>query len=86
MQKAPSGSTGLLVRKLQQIGRGDEARVIEDFSVDNRLIRAMLALGKQAAQEVVEWGAKPVRSAKKTLTLVERLNAGRQRAHDAGPQ
>jgi phage terminase small subunit len=89
MQKAPGGSTGLLVRKLQQIGRGDEARIIEDFSVDTGLIRAMLALGKQAAQEVGEWGAKPakpVRSANKTLTLVERLNAGRQRAHDAGPQ
>jgi hypothetical protein len=55
MQGVSGGRTGLLVRKVKVIGRGAKAQVVETFVLDTALLRALLALEKQAAIEVGDW-------------------------------
>jgi hypothetical protein len=53
--KAPGGDTGLLVRKLKQIGSGESARTVEEYEVDAALLREAREHEKQAAQELGQW-------------------------------
>lgn len=55
MMKAAGGSTGLLVRKLKQIGSGENAELVEEFEVDTGLLKEMREHEKQAAQELGQW-------------------------------
>jgi len=58
MADLPGGKTGLLVRRVKRVGRGDDARVVEWFEVDCKLLRLLLHHEKQAAQELGQWGEK----------------------------
>jgi transposase-like protein len=62
MMTVPGGTTGLLVRRERMIGTGRNARRIVEWEIDKALIRAMLTTMKQAAREMGEWDASPVRT------------------------
>lgn len=53
--ECPGGSTGLLTRQLKVIGRGEDAREVEEFSVDTGLLKELREHEKQAAQELGQW-------------------------------
>lgn len=55
MQDVPGGETGLIVRQLKGIGKGDDFQVVEMFAVDNGLLAEMRNHEKQAAQELGQW-------------------------------
>ncbi|HEX7313286.1 MAG TPA: hypothetical protein VF297_05170 [Pyrinomonadaceae bacterium] len=52
------GSTGLLVRQVKGIGKGEDFQVVEEYAVDTGLLREMREHEKQAAIEVGEWTEK----------------------------
>lgn len=52
------GNTGLLVRQVKGIGKGEEFQVVEEYAVDTALLREMREHEKQAAIEVGEWTEK----------------------------
>jgi hypothetical protein len=52
---AGGGATGLLVKQIKVIGKGEDAREVEEYSVDTPLLREMREHEKQAAIEVGEW-------------------------------
>ncbi|HLL74824.1 MAG TPA: hypothetical protein VK421_06130 [Pyrinomonadaceae bacterium] len=49
------GNTGLLVRQVKGIGKGEDFQVVEEYAVDTGLLREMREHEKQAAQELGEW-------------------------------
>jgi ParB-like chromosome segregation protein Spo0J len=51
----PGGTTGMIVRNLKGIGKGDDFQVVETYEVDTGLLRSMLDLERQAAQELGQW-------------------------------
>jgi hypothetical protein len=55
MQDIPGGKTGLLVRKLKQIGSGDSAQVVEEYEVDTSTLAEARKLEEHAAQLTGEW-------------------------------
>ena len=55
MRNVPGGSTGLLVRRVKGLGRGDSSRVIDEFSLDTALLRELREHEKQAARELGQW-------------------------------
>lgn len=81
--KAPGGDTGLLVRTLKQIGRGEEAETVEEFRVDTGLLRELRETEKQAAQELGQWAEKVEHTGEITL-ITKRLNAARDRLRKEG--
>lgn len=52
------GNTGLLVRQVKGIGKGEDFQVVEEYAVDTALLREMREHEKQAAIEVGEWTEK----------------------------
>lgn len=52
------GNTGLLVRQVKGIGKGEDFQVVEEYAVDTGLLREMREHEKQAAIEVGEWTEK----------------------------
>lgn len=48
---APGGDTGLLVRQFKIVGRGEDAKPVEEFSVDTGLLSEMRQAELQAAKE-----------------------------------
>jgi hypothetical protein len=52
---AGGGATGLLVRQLKSIGKGEDAREVEEYAVDTALLKEMREHEKQAAIEVGDW-------------------------------
>lgn len=52
MQGVAGGTSGLLVRDVKQIGRGETATVEEVFRVDTGLLREMREMEEQAAREL----------------------------------
>lgn len=46
------GDSGLLVRRLRTIGRGENERVIEEYVFDSALVKEMRETEKQAAEEL----------------------------------
>jgi predicted DNA-binding protein (UPF0251 family) len=49
------GNTGLLVRQVKGIGKGEDFQVVEEYAVDTGLLREMREHERQAAQELGEW-------------------------------
>jgi hypothetical protein len=49
------GGTGLITRNLKQIGVGRNAQTIEEFGVATEIVSSIMALHKQAAQELGQW-------------------------------
>jgi uncharacterized protein YerC len=52
------GSTGLIVRDVKGVGKGDDFQLIDIYSVDTGLLRELREHEKQAAQELGEWSEK----------------------------
>lgn len=52
------GNTGLLVRQVKGIGKGQDFQVVEEYAVDTGLLREMREHEKQAAIEVGDWTEK----------------------------
>jgi hypothetical protein len=52
------GKTGLLVRQVKGIGKGEQFQVIEEYAVDTGLLKEMREHEKQAAIEVGQWSEK----------------------------
>src|SRR6266446_740657 len=55
MQDVAGGKTGLLRCRRKSMGFGENRMIVNEFSVDTGLLRALLALEKQAAREVGDW-------------------------------
>lgn len=55
MEGVKGGETGLLVRDVKAVGKGEEFRVVELFRVDTGLLRELREHEKQAAQEAGQW-------------------------------
>lgn len=49
------GNTGLVVKQVKGIGKGQDFQVVEEYAVDTGLLREMREHEKQAAIEVGEW-------------------------------
>lgn len=58
MANVPGGSTGLMVRTYKSVGSGDNATVVEEYSFDGSLSKAILEVERQAAQELGQWTEK----------------------------
>lgn len=52
LAQVPGGPTGVMVRKLKGIGKGENFQIVEEFEVDTGLLREMREHEKQAAQEL----------------------------------
>jgi hypothetical protein len=52
---APGGDTGLLVRDVKVIGKGEDAREVEVFKFDAALLRELRETEEQAAKELGQW-------------------------------
>lgn len=52
---AGGGATGLLVRQLKSVGRGEDTQTVEEYAVDTGLLRELREHEKQAAMEVGDW-------------------------------
>lgn len=52
MQKVPGGKTGLLVRKLKGVGKGQDYKVVEEFEGDTGLLAAERDTLEQAKREM----------------------------------
>jgi hypothetical protein len=52
MQHVPGGATGLLVRSVKTIGRGDSSQLIEEYEIDHALLTELRALETQVAKEL----------------------------------
>ncbi|HEX5324381.1 MAG TPA: hypothetical protein VFW40_11385 [Capsulimonadaceae bacterium] len=48
----PGGSTGLLIRTVKSVGRGDAAQLIEEYEIDHALLSELRALENQVAREL----------------------------------
>jgi hypothetical protein len=55
MQEVPGGTTGLLVRQVKGIGRGEHFREVYEYRLDNELLRELRAYAEQAARELGQW-------------------------------
>ena len=55
MRNAPGGKTGLLVRRIKVIGKGQAAREVEEYELDAALLREEREMAKQAAIELGQW-------------------------------
>lgn len=50
--KVPGGKTGLLVKRLKVIGKGEDAQLVEEWEVDTGLLAELRACETQAAKEL----------------------------------
>jgi hypothetical protein len=55
MQGVPGGKTGLLVRTVKAVGRGEDFELIDLYEVDTGLLKELREHEKQAAQELGQW-------------------------------
>ena len=81
------GSSGLLVKTVKSIGSGDNAREVEEYAVDAGLLKAILDLERQAAQETGQWAEKVEHSGPEggPVSFIEvRLGKPPDRRDDAG--
>jgi hypothetical protein len=78
IRKAPGGETGLLVRTLKQLGRGEESQIVEEFALDTGLLKELREHERQAAQELGQWAERTEHSGEVTL-IEQRLKAARER-------
>ncbi len=60
VQAVPGGSSGLLTRTLKTVGRGEQARTVEEFAVDTGLLGELRAHEVQVAKELGQWQERTV--------------------------
>lgn len=58
IQNVPGGKTGLLVKQIKGIGKGDDFQIVEQYAVDTGTLAELRAIEKQAAQELGQWQEK----------------------------
>lgn len=58
VQEVPGGKTGLLVRNVKSVGKGEDAKLIDLYEVDTALLKELRDHEKQAAQELGQWTEK----------------------------
>jgi hypothetical protein len=58
MQAVPGGKTGLLVRDVKGVGKGEDFQLVELYAVDTGLLKELREHEKQAAQELGQWTEK----------------------------
>jgi hypothetical protein len=58
MRGVPGGDTGLVVRQVKGIGKGQYFRVVEEYAVDTALLHELRETERQAAQELGQWSEK----------------------------
>ena len=51
MHDVPGGKTGLVVKTVRGVGKGEDFRLIEQYEVDTGLLKAMLEHERRAAEE-----------------------------------
>lgn len=81
MQQIAGGRTGLLVRTEKGIGSGEKAVIVEEFAVDTGLLREIRELELQVSKELGQFVEKHEHG-----TIIDRLNAGRERVRSSEPQ
>lgn len=52
MENVPGGTTGLIVRTYKGVGKGDEFRLMEEFSVDTGMLAELRAIEDRVAKEL----------------------------------
>jgi Helix-turn-helix of insertion element transposase len=60
----PGGQTGLVVKTLKGIGKGDDFQVVEVYEVDTGTLKEIRGTQEQAAKELGQWVDKQERSHK----------------------
>ena len=63
-ENVAGGKTGLLVRTVKAVGRGEDFRLIDLFEVDTGLLRELREHERQAAQELDQWAERHEHSGK----------------------
>lgn len=58
MANVAGGTTGLIVRDIKGVGKGDDFQLINLYSVDVGLLKELREVEKQAAQELGQWTEK----------------------------
>jgi hypothetical protein len=58
MQDVPGGHTGLLVKTVKGVGKGDDFQLVTTYEVDTPTLREIREHMKQAAQELGQWADK----------------------------
>ena len=58
MRGVPGGGTGLMVRTVKGVGKGDDFQLVEIYEVDVGLLKELREHEKQAAQELGQWTEK----------------------------
>jgi hypothetical protein len=84
MQGVPGGETGLMVRTVKGVGKGDDFQLIDLYEVDVGLLKELREHEKQAAQELGQWTEKVQSEVRATLVDPDRQAAmlGSERAID----
>jgi len=52
LQTVPGGKTGLVIKTVKGIGKGEDFRVVEQYQTDTDTIKAILAIHEQTAKEL----------------------------------
>jgi hypothetical protein len=60
MADVPGGKTGLVVRQVKGVGKGDDFQVVHEYAVDTALLKEIREHHKQVAQELGQWTEKHV--------------------------
>jgi hypothetical protein len=55
MQDVPGGPSGLVVRKMRTVGKGQDTKIIEEYEVDVATLKELRECEKQAAIEQGQW-------------------------------
>jgi hypothetical protein len=58
MVSVPGGSTGLLVRNVKSVGKGEGCQIVNEYTVDTSLLRELRAIEEQIAKELGQWTEK----------------------------
>lgn len=56
LQHVPGGSTGLLVRRVKSIRVGDKSGIVEEYTVDGKLLNRILDLERHVAKQLGQFG------------------------------
>jgi hypothetical protein len=72
-QVSTGGNTGLLVRQVKGIGKGEDFQVVEEYAVDTGLLRELREHEKQAAIELGEWSEKHEHTGKDGADLFQHI-------------
>lgn len=55
LQEVPGGTTGLVVKDVKGVGKGENFQLIDIYRVDTALLKELREHEKQAAQELGQW-------------------------------